>query len=195
MLWVIFKEHKKNASSVPLILLQPDQAVRVLHIVFPASNGILPGNVNFTTSKTNNNLGTELTSAVQQTNQTPATILLTLAKLFQDIMNPTTPVLITAAASASSFRTPPTLSTLLPLYYLSLALNPSPSTANNLGIILSNIPGAVALSAVRLDSASTPPLTGTMLAMQYYMYGLQLDAHHPHLYTNLGQLSIIQDSM
>ncbi|KAG0747849.1 hypothetical protein G6F57_007483 [Rhizopus arrhizus] len=177
-----------DASSVPLILLQPDQAVRVLHIVFPASNGILPGNVNFTTSKTNNNLGTELTSAVQQTNQTTATILLTLAKLFQDIMNPTTPVLITAAASASSFRTPPTLSTLLPLYYLSLALNPSPSTANNLGIILSNIPGAVALSAVRLDSASTPPLTGTMLAMQYYMYGLQLDAHHPHLYTNLGSL-------
>ncbi|CAO3683703.1 unnamed protein product [Rhizopus stolonifer] len=182
-----------DERSVPLILFQPDQAVRILHTAFPNSNGILPGlaNVNYaasTSSKANGN--SELASAVQQTNQTTATILLTLAKLFQDIMNPTTPALIAAAATAtsSSFCTPHNLSTLLPLYYLSLALNPSPSTANNLGIILSNIPGAVALSAIKLDPTSSTPMTGTMLAMQYYMYGLQLDSRHPHLYTNLGSL-------
>ncbi|ORY03989.1 hypothetical protein K493DRAFT_311549 [Basidiobolus meristosporus CBS 931.73] len=32
------------------------------------------------------------------------------------------------------------------------------------------------------------PMTGPALAYRYYTYGLSLDAHHPHLYTNLGSL-------
>ncbi|ORE08880.1 TPR-like protein, partial [Rhizopus microsporus var. microsporus] len=183
-----------TANAVPLVLLQPDQAARILHMIFPTYNGMLPSltNINYSANSkpgAGSIPGTDITSAIQQTNQTTATILLTLAKLFQDMMNPTTPVLIAAAAAAPSPGcTAPTLPTLLPLYYLSLALNPSPSTANNLGIILSNIPGAIAASAIKPAASSTTPLTGTMLAMQYYMYGLQLDPRHPHLYTNLGSL-------
>ncbi|CEP11953.1 hypothetical protein [Parasitella parasitica] len=173
-------------SDIPLVLLQPDQAVRILQIVFPSSGGVLPSLASIGSAPASN---AESISTLQQTNQTTSTILLTLSKLFQDLMNPTTPELVTAAASVSSLGKLPSLSMLLPLYYLSLALHPSPSTANNLGIILSNIPVAVASSAVKLSSAQhAAPLTGTMLAMQYYMYGLQLDPRHPHLYTNLGSL-------
>ncbi|KAI8884412.1 glycosyltransferase family 41 protein [Backusella circina FSU 941] len=168
------KNHPYDPRSIPLVLLQPDQAVRIFQIVFSSSAGILPGIVSLAQSP-------EHASAIQQANQTTSTLLLTLAKLFQDIMNPTSPALVAVAQTGHT----PTLSTLLPLYYLSLALHPSPSTANNLGIILSNISGAVAASAVRMTDNA---LTGTMLAMQYYMYGLQLDPRHPHLFTNLGSL-------
>lgn len=129
--------------------------------------------------------------------------MLTLAKLFQDLLNPSTPALAAAAATLAKSENPddppPSLALLLPLYYLSLAVQPSPSTANNLGIILSNLPASITTHAIRLSPPSTatvsssnlpaiPPLSGTMLAMQYYMYGLQLDPRHPHLYTNLGSL-------
>lgn len=178
-----------TSTEVPLVLLQPDQAVRILQLVFPHSGGVLPSLVNVNNATSSN---TESVSTIQQTNQTTSTILLTLSKLFQDLMNPTTPELVAAAAAHVTFNgKQPSLSVLLPLYYLSLALHPSPSTANNLGIILSNIPIAVANAAVKMPTAAhqqAAPLTGTMLAMQYYTYGLQLDSCHPHLYTNLGSL-------
>lgn len=157
------------SDTTTLVLLLPEQATGILHVLFPNTDGVLPG-LTVTTAET-----------VQQTNQTTSTLLLTLAKLYQDMMNPTTAALTLAASTAGT----PTLSSLLPLYYLSLALHPSPSTANNLGIILSNISISVASSALTLG---THQFTGTMLAMKYYMYGLQLDPRHPHLYTNLGSL-------
>ncbi|RCI06408.1 hypothetical protein CU098_011342 [Rhizopus stolonifer] len=172
-------------NELPLVLLQPDQAIRILHIVFSNSNGILPGLVTLNSNGNATN-SAETVSTIQQTNQNTSVLLLTLAKLFQDIMNPSTPAL---AAIAAVTEHKPTLATLLPLYYLSLALHPSPSTANNLGIILSNISGTIAATAIKIaTSQQQTPLTGTMLAMQYYMYGLQLDPRHPHLYTNLGSL-------
>ncbi|KAI9315671.1 hypothetical protein BX666DRAFT_1839382, partial [Dichotomocladium elegans] len=176
-------------SALPLVLLQPEQAIRIIHIAFPQSGGVLPGLVGLTASAA----GKEGGSALQQANQTTSTIMLTLAKLFQDMMSPSTPAIAAAAAAAAASadgKGSPTMSLLLPLYYISLALHPSPSTANNLGIILSNINGASATMAVTLPNAQQPqqPVTGTMLAMQYYMYGLQLDPRHPHLYTNLGSL-------
>ncbi|KAI7855561.1 glycosyl transferase family 41-domain-containing protein [Circinella umbellata] len=197
-----------DSSALPLVLLQPDQAIRIIQIAFSQSNGILPGLVGLnggtaatttTTTTTNNNAGTgggndnsnNNTNALQQANQTTSTILLTLAKLFQDMMNPSTPAIAAAAADTAESGVTPTMALLLPLYYLSLALHPSPSTANNLGIILSNISGASAALAVKLPQQpqqQQQTMTGTMLAMQYYMYGLQLDNRHPHLYTNLGSL-------
>ncbi|KAK9368593.1 glycosyl transferase family 41-domain-containing protein [Lipomyces kononenkoae] len=64
----------------------------------------------------------------------------------------------------------------LPLYYISLALHPSPSTANNIGILLASLAPAL------------PMPTEHSLALEYYRYGLSLDSRHPHLYTNLGSL-------
>ncbi|KAG0175535.1 hypothetical protein DFQ28_008884 [Apophysomyces sp. BC1034] len=172
-----------DAPSLPLVLLQPEKAIRLHQVAFASTGGVLPGLIGH-----GNTQITSSNDSTQQANQTTSTILLTLAKLFQDLMNPSSPAL--AAAATVEGRSMPTLGLLLPLYYLSLALHPSPSTANNLGIILSNIPGAAAMIAVKLPSGvpQQQQLTGTMLAMQYYMYGLQLDPRHPHLYTNLGSL-------
>jgi predicted O-linked N-acetylglucosamine transferase (SPINDLY family) len=178
-----------NKDAIPLVLLQPEQAIRILQIVFPTTNGILPALAATATTTTNSTAtNNNHNETIQQTNQTTSTILLTLAKLFQDIMNPSTPALVAATATYNAAAYQPSLSTLLPLYYLSLALHPSPSTANNLGIVLSNISATVASSAVKINTTNNQLLTGTMLAMQYYMYGLQLDPRHPHLYTNLGSL-------
>ncbi|KAI7903720.1 uncharacterized protein BX663DRAFT_507366 [Cokeromyces recurvatus] len=178
---IVYACHGTSTDKhVALVLLQPDQVAHLLQLIFSNTNGILPS---LATLSPNN----DSASIIQQTNQTTSTLLLTLAKLFQDLMNPSTPALIAAAEGNNV----PTLSILLPLYYLSLALHPSPSTANNLGIILSNIPSAVAAAAIKLPTVQQQqqqPITGTMLAMQYYMYGLQLDPRHPHLYTNLGSL-------
>ncbi|OBZ83746.1 putative UDP-N-acetylglucosamine--peptide N-acetylglucosaminyltransferase SEC [Choanephora cucurbitarum] len=154
------------STELPLLLLQPDQAARILQLAFPNANGLLPTLVSLT--------GPDAMAHIQQTNQTTSVLLLTLAKLYQDLLH-----------SANVGAPKPTLAMLLPLYYMSLALHASPSTANNLGIILSSIPATVTMHAVKL---TVQPLTGTMLAMQYYMYGLQLDPRHPHLYTNLGSL-------
>ncbi|KAJ1878849.1 hypothetical protein LPJ66_011810, partial [Kickxella alabastrina] len=83
------------------------------------------------------------------------------------------------------------LAVVLPLYYLALALAPSPSTCNNLGIILSAIPTPPTPTLVPSlqggHQAAQAPM-GAALALQYYTHGLALDARHPHLYTNLGSL-------
>ncbi|KAI8993330.1 hypothetical protein BDB01DRAFT_697222, partial [Pilobolus umbonatus] len=178
-----------GSGAIPLVLLQPEQATHILQLMFASSGGLLPGlmALNNGVPGASSHSTADNSPTIQQTNQTTSTILLTLAKLYQDLMNPTT----SALAAAASTSGVPSLSILFPLYYLSLALQPSPSTANNLGIILSNIPGAVAASAIKMATPGQNNhhrTTGTMLAMQYYMYGLQLDPRHPHLYTNLGSL-------
>ena len=80
---------------------------------------------------------------------------------------------------------PPSLSLLLPLYYAALSLNPTASTCNNLGILLSSIP---TVTNVLDTTGQVQQVNGQSLAMQYYSHGLYLDPCHPHLYTNLGSL-------
>ncbi|KAJ1938135.1 hypothetical protein GGF37_004929, partial [Kickxella alabastrina] len=94
-------------DSLPLTLLPPDKAVRVAQALFPATRGVLPGFAGLAAA------------ALQQANQVAANLLLALAKLHQDHALVVQP-----------------LAVVLPLYYLALALAPSPSTCNNLGIIL-----------------------------------------------------------
>ncbi|KAJ1724611.1 hypothetical protein LPJ53_001147 [Coemansia erecta] len=149
-------------ASLPLTLLAPDAAARVLHVLFPATRGVLPGFAGLAAAQ------------LQQANHVAANLLLALAKLHQD-----------HAAVAQP------LSVVLPLYYLALALAPSPSTCNNLGIILSAIPSPPTPTLVPSvqggHQAAQAPM-GAALALQYYTHGLRLDARHPHLYTNLGSL-------
>ncbi|GAA6000119.1 hypothetical protein JCM5350_004281, partial [Sporobolomyces pararoseus] len=120
-------------------------------------------------------------NAVASTNQTTSTMLLTLAKVLQDSLGPT------SANQLSVGGLPASQSLLLPLYYIALALYPSPSTCNNLGILLSTMN---ATTLVCNPDPSKPPivLTGQQLALRYYEQGLRLDPKHPHLYTNLGSL-------
>ncbi|RKP23618.1 glycosyl transferase family 41-domain-containing protein, partial [Syncephalis pseudoplumigaleata] len=154
-----------------LLLLLPEQAVSLMAMLFPSTDGILPSLVNVATVTTATTIaGTphqDLTPAQQQqSNQVTATILLTLAKWHQD----------TASCP------PAALHLVLPLYYLSLSLHRSPSTCNNMGILLSGIQQSI------IDPTSATALNGPQLAMRYYTYGLKLDPRHAHLYTNLGSL-------
>ncbi|KAJ1809013.1 hypothetical protein LPJ77_001955 [Coemansia sp. RSA 2523] len=159
--------HNLRINSLPLTLLAPENAVRILQILFPETQGVLPGFVALA-AKAGDSV------QLQQANQVASNLLLTLAKLHQDHAVVAQPLTI-----------------VLPLYYMALALVPSPSTCNNLGIILSAIPSPSTATMVPSlqggHQAAQAPM-GSALAMQYYTHGLTLDSRHPHLYTNLGSL-------
>ncbi|KAJ2822169.1 hypothetical protein FBU31_004671 [Coemansia sp. 'formosensis'] len=164
--------HNLSIDSLPLTLLAPDNAVRILQVLFPETRGILPGFVGLSSSKVSS--GSSTTSPLQQANHVASNLVLQLAKLHQDHAVVAQPLTI-----------------VLPLYYMSLALEASPSTCNNLGIILSAIPSPQTATFVPSlqggQQAAQAPM-GSALAMQYYTQGLGLDRRHPHLYTNLGSL-------
>jgi len=156
------------------ILLAPEHAEATAKHMFPPDGG-LPGLEHVVPP-----------FAVQAAISTTSNSLLSLAKIYQDGMSNATDI--------GSLKSPSTRE-ILALYYLSLSLQRSPSTANNVGILLagvqhtvhpahlgdsnfaqiSNIPGVVAGS-------------GISLALMYYNYGLNIDQKHAHLYTNLGSL-------
>ena len=168
-------------GQLPMLLLLPEAATQLCKIIFAETDGNLPALARPShTSKPPNTAN--LQQAQKQAAQTTSTILLTLAKLFQDataspIAGPHGPLTLGGI--------PPSISLLLPLYYLSISMHASASTCNNLGILLSSIPVVTTV----INAAGQPQqLNGQALAMQYYTQGLQLDPRHPHIYTNLGSL-------
>lgn len=163
---------KIPASSEP-ILLTPDQALTTSKRCFPY--GELPGLQHVSAGP-----GSLARKAVISTTSNS---LLSLAKIYQDGMSNTT-----RAAGVKPLVSG--VRDILALYYLSLSLQPSPSTANNVGILLASVQQtAIPVQAhQKLDIPGVTPGSGIALALQYYNYGLQLDSHHAHLYTNLGSL-------
>ncbi|KIV85858.1 hypothetical protein PV11_01511 [Exophiala sideris] len=165
---------RSKLESKEPILLAPEHAEATAKHMFPPE-GELPGLKHVATSV-----------AVGAAVSTTSNSLLSLAKIYQDGMS--------SATDIGSLKSPSTRE-ILALYYLSLSLQRSPSTANNVGILLagvqqnvhpahlaesnfsqiSNIPGVVAGS-------------GVSLALMYYNYGLNIDQKHAHLFTNLGSL-------
>ncbi|KAH8725573.1 glycosyl transferase family 41-domain-containing protein [Phaeosphaeriaceae sp. PMI808] len=104
---------------------------------------------------------------------TTSNSLLSLAKIFQDGMAISSP-------KTSIYQS---------------NYGPSPSTANNVGILLASVqqsapskPIPVSQSAFQPQIPGLVPGSGVALALAYYYYGLQLDKRHAHLYTNLGSL-------
>ena len=153
------------------ILLTPEMALKTSHVVF-APHGRLPGLEEVP-------LGMSQKAAVSVVSNS----LLSLAKIYQDGMS-------SSGASATAPRATSGVQEILALYYLSLSLQPSPSTANNVGILLAGVQQSKA-SANLPQTSSVPgvvPGSGVALALAYYDYGLKLDAKHAHLYTNLGSL-------
>ncbi|KAI0115443.1 glycosyl transferase family 41-domain-containing protein [Nemania sp. FL0031] len=162
-------------SSGPL-LLPPGEARHTAQLVF-AANGELPG-LRFVPE------GMPKKSAISTTSNS----LLSLAKIFQDAMS-------NGGSYPKLLQQPPGVGDILALYYLSLSLFESPSTANNVGILLASIQHArTTLPPRTAESLGTPPITGITpgsglaLALAYYNYGLGLDSKHVHLHTNLGSL-------
>ncbi|GAA96750.1 glycosyltransferase family 41 protein [Mixia osmundae IAM 14324] len=159
---------RQGGGFLPMTLLTPELIARLPSHLFASTGGILP-------SLYSQN-GT--TSSLAQTNQTTSTLLLTLAKIFQDgIGSPN----VTVAAVEGIPLSP---SMLLPLYYSALALHPTPSTYNNLGILLASLTAST--TVLTPDGAKS--MSGQDFALLFYETGLKLDPSHPHLYTNLGSL-------
>lgn len=162
--------------STPL-LLPPDKAKLTAQAVFSSTGGQLPGLQHLAE-------GAHKKSVVATTSNS----LLSLAKIFQDAMS-------NGGPSSGLIRQPAGVGDILSLYYLSLSLQESPSTANNVGILLAGVQQSAPaqyLSAADMGiAASVPgivPGSGLALALAYYNYGLTLDPKHVHLHTNLGSL-------
>lgn len=173
---LVASERQKTQRLQHPLLLPPEKARRTAQLVF-FDNGELPG----------------LTlvphgPAKRGATQTTSNSLLSLAKILQDGMS-------NGTAGSNLLRQPTGVSDILALYYLSLSLQESPSTANNVGILLAGIQqtAPVRRSSTMIDSSlatipGVPPGSGIALALAYYQYGLRLDPKHVHLHTNLGSL-------
>ncbi|CCF34714.1 UDP-N-acetylglucosaminyltransferase [Colletotrichum higginsianum] len=162
------------ATPARPLLLAPEKARRTAKLVF-SNNGDLPG-LRFVPE------GGPKRAAIQTTSNS----LLSLAKIFQDAMS--SGPLATGVARKSAG-----VGDILCLYYLSLSLQESPSTANNVGILLASVqqPATANSSGMSSSLPNIPgilPGSGLALALAYYNYGLTLDPKHVHLHTNLGSL-------
>ena len=163
-------------NSLRPLLLPPEKARHTAQLAF-ASGEVLPGLLFMPD-------GPARRAAVQTTSNS----LLSLAKILQDAVS-------IGSSDSSLFRQPSGVGDILALYYLSLSLQESPSTANNVGILLAGVQQTAPYSAqVSGDTVVQPtipgiaPGSGLALALSYYHYGLRLDPKHVHLHTNLGSL-------
>jgi tetratricopeptide (TPR) repeat protein len=170
-------------DPVRSILLLPTRAKLTASLLFAGSGDNMPGlryisdplkrrNAVFTTSNS----------------------LLSLAKIFQDSMSTGS----NGAVGGGSFA----VADILALYYLSLSLHESPSTANNVGILLAGVQQPAqarvkaSLQQQLQQQQQQPSLQGAGATgagsgidyAQYYKYGLMLDPGHVHLLTNYGSL-------
>lgn len=168
-------EDPNDTAKKPILLL-PEVALETSRLVFPPQ-GDLPG-----LREVANGIAKRAAVVIVSNS------LLSLAKIYQDGLS-------SNGASVSGPKAASGVQEILALYYLSLSLQPSPSTANNVGILLASVQQA-AISQGRLSSNKLhpPPIPGVVpgsgiaLALAYYNYGLNLDSRHAHLYTNLGSL-------
>lgn len=168
-----FAAAKLSESKEP-VLLTPERAQQISTRMFPPS-GELPGLESVPSS-------IALRAAVSTTSNS----LLSLAKIYQDGL---------CSQSPGKAQSSPGTREILALYYLSLSLQPSPSTANNVGILLASVQSTSTVQVLPqhlhnrvFNYTGVVPGSGVALALAYYNYGLNLDGKHAHLYTNLGSL-------
>ncbi|ODA78476.1 hypothetical protein RJ55_05857 [Drechmeria coniospora] len=167
---------EKRQPLCPL-MLPPESALDTARRVFPG-RGELPG-LHFVRD----------VHSKQAAIQTTSNSLLSLAKIFQDTMSK-------SGGDHAMIQNLPGVGDILCLYYLSFSLQESPSTANNVGILLAGVQQHALCTSASWSSnhAATPNIpgashrSGTALAFSYYNYGLRLDSKHVHLHTNLGSL-------
>jgi predicted O-linked N-acetylglucosamine transferase (SPINDLY family) len=168
---------RRMPPSPDPILLGPEPALKTSQLCFPP-HGQLPG-LKYVSGE-----GLARKAAISTTSNS----LLSLAKIFQDGMATNSP-------KSSAYQTSYSVREILALYYLSLSLQPSPSTANNVGILLSSVQQSAPSKHIPVSAPIPRPYipglvagSGVALALMYYNYGLLLDSKHAHLYTNLGSL-------
>ncbi|EKM61041.1 glycosyltransferase family 41 protein [Phanerochaete carnosa HHB-10118-sp] len=166
-----------GGSALPFLLLLPEQVSHLPALLFPVSSGALPA---ICTETDEDGRPKPASDAVrQEANVMTGTILLALAKRYQDLASNK----VSLPGFSAALNVNHSLSIML--YYLALSLFPSPSTYNNMGIVLSSMSATIPHVGSLGDA---PVLTGSVLARVYYTTGLQMDPNNPHLLTNLGSL-------
>jgi predicted O-linked N-acetylglucosamine transferase (SPINDLY family) len=168
-----------GGGCLPVLMMRPESSLNLVSILFAESDGALPALVSSAHSQRATTSPATVEQTIKQVSSMTSTVLLTLSKLFQDYNGTASGKALTLGGIPSS------TSLLLPVYYLSISLYASASTANNLGILLSSIP---VVTSIVNGSGHRQQINGQTLAMQYYSYGLSIDSKHPHLYTNFGSL-------
>ncbi|KAF8708355.1 Glycosyl transferase family 41, partial [Rhizoctonia solani] len=180
-------------NVLPLVFIKPENIFSMMTYLFPSTKGLFPGVVD----EAGSNLDLEAIPPVLPVGATnasrmTATVLLTVAKYLQEAARrgDTLPYTLPSNGhDAPTIRA--SLSAALLLYYCALALHPSASVCNNLGILLSTLLGDHITCLVHPPGTTQPTyevLTGPSLARAYYYQGLALDSNHPHLLTNIGSL-------
>ncbi|KAI0651856.1 TPR-like protein [Trametes meyenii] len=174
---------RAGGGVLPTPLLLPEQASRLPALLFARSHGVLPA---ICTRGPTGACRPPPARVRQQTDAMTSTVLLTLAKRFQDgalggAVLPNADADADAGSDSGGGGLRVSTSVVVLLYYLALAWQPTPSTYNNLGIVLSGVADA-------RTGADGEPIDGVGLARMYYAAGLQMDPKHPHLLTNLGSL-------
>ena len=180
---VLYAILRLGRGALPFMLLVPEQTIRLPSLLFPTSAGVFPA---ICLQEEDGQLQPPTESKRRDASLMTSTILLALAKRYQDLPASA----ISLPGFNSTFNVNHALSIMF--YYLALSLAPSPSTYNNMGIVLSTI---LTTSTYTNPQGGQTILTGTSLAQIYYTAGLQLDPAHPHLLTNLGSLYKDQGSL
>ena len=170
----------------PTLLLFPEEALRLLLLLWPSTHGTLPS-VALPTVPENSRDDIWIERLKALTNIATSRLLRTWAARVQGLLEAqlsttgdhTTP----ATVPCSIFQA--TVSLVVLAGYLALSLSPSAISYNDLGIILSCTDSQP--TARRPPSSNYPDgTTGHILSRVYFEAGLELDPHNVHLMMNLG---------
>ncbi|KAG6907659.1 hypothetical protein DXG01_007863 [Tephrocybe rancida] len=164
--------HDVGFDILPAVLLDPEQVNELPRLLFSAYHTVLPSNCGMDSSG-NLLLLPEATRDI--TNQITSQALMMIAKYYQDSLGG-------ASVGDGTFQScRVSVSLVVILHYLALALYPSAIAYNNIGALIStSLP-------INLTKDKRPKAVDAgSLTTAFYQRGLQLVPDHAHLLTNLG---------
>lgn len=170
----------------PTPLLFPEEALRLLLILWPSSHGTLPS-IALPTIPENSRDDVWIERLKVSTNTATSRLLRTWATRVQDLLEAQ---LSTPGGQATPTTVPgsifqATLSLVVLADYLAFSLSPTATSYNDLGIVLSS-PDSQPTIRRPPGSGSPNGATGHSLSRVYFEAGLEVDPHNVHLLTNLG---------
>ena len=159
-----------------MILLFPEEVLRLPLTLWPLTNGVLPSIAVPTTPE--DSRGDSWMALVKaSTNAVTSRLLRTWATRVQGLLEtPPAPVVV----PCSSFQATRSLAILA--CYLALSLHPTAMLYNDLGILLSSVDSQPWVSR----SNPAGETTGHNLSRMYFEAGLEVDPHSTCLLVNLG---------
>lgn len=170
----------------PTLLLFPEEALRLLLMLWPSTHGSLPCTA-VSTAPGNSGDDARIERLKASTNATTSRLLRTWATRVQHLLESNSPTpqdhAVPATVPASIFQATRSLAVLAE--YLALSLSPTAMSYNDLGVLLSSLNNQPGVSRSS-KSSSQGGITGHDLSRVYFEAGLEAHPHNVHLLTNLG---------